>query len=98
MDIEIIPFLLLNSSLGKELFGREEFSGRRISEFLRENRFFKNEAQGIIHTEGIHWMTQRRFSMKTLKDFGFGRKSLEGAINFEIDNLIEEFLARKVDI
>ena len=55
-------------------------------------------ARGIIHTEGNHWMTQRRFSLKTLKDFGFGRKSLEGAISTEIDLIIEEFLSKKVGI
>ena len=41
-------------------------------------------------------MIQRRFSLKTLKDFGFGRQSLEVAINTEIDILIEDFLSREV--
>ena len=41
-------------------------------------------------------MTQRRFSLKTLKDFGFGRKSLEDAISMEIDLIIEEFLSKEV--
>ena len=80
----------------QDLFGRDEFSGKKVSNFLRENRFFKNEPQGIVNTEGSHWMIQRRFSLKTLKDFGFGRQSLEGAINTEIDIVIEEFLSREV--
>ena len=82
----------------QELFGKEEFSGRKISNFLRENKFLNTGARGIIHTEGNQWITQRRFSLKTLKDFGFGRKSLEGAISTEIDLIIEEFLSKEVCI
>ena len=82
----------------QELFGKEEFSGRKISNFLKENKFLSSGARGIIHTEGNHWMTQRRFSLKTLKDFGFGRKSLEDAISTEIDIIIEEFLSKEVCI
>ena len=34
--------------------------------------------------------------MKTLKDFGFGRKSLESAINEEIDEVIQYFQCHQV--
>ena len=67
-----------------------------MSNFLKENKFSKTGPRGIIHTQGDHWMTQRRFSLKTLKDFGFGRKSLEGEISTEIDLIIEEFLSKEV--
>ena len=69
-----------------------------MSNFLKENKFSKTGPRGIIHTQGHHWMTQRRFSLKTLKDFGFGRKSLENAITTEIDLIIEEFLSKEVCI
>ena len=82
----------------QELFGREEFSGRKISNFLKENKFEKTGPRGIINTQGDHWMTQRRFSLKTLKDLGFGRKSLENAITTEIDLINEEFLSKEVCI
>ena len=49
---------------------------------------------GIIFNSGTNWMIQRRFSLKTLKDFGFGRQNLEVAINAEIDILIQDFLLR----
>ena len=42
-------------------------------------------------------MIQRRFSLKTLKDFGFGKQSLESAINTEIDELIEIFKTHQGD-
>ena len=69
-----------------------------MSNFLKENKFSKTGPRGIIHTQGHHWMTQRRFSLKTLKDFGFGRKSLENAITTEIDLINEEFLSKEVCI
>ena len=75
----------------QDLFGRDEFSGKPVSPFLRKHRFNGGEPQGVIHTEGSHWMSQRRFSLKTLKDFGFGKQSLESTVNIEIDEIIAVF-------
>ena len=82
-------------SIFKDLFGREQFSGRPTSKFHEENRFYGKIPQGIINTEGQHWTAQRRFALKTLKDFGFGKQSLESAVNLEIDELIKCFLSHQ---
>ena len=79
----------------QDLFGREQFSGRPTSKFHEENRFYGKIPQGIINTEGQHWTAQRRFALKTLKDFGFGKQSLESAVNLEIDELIKCFLSHQ---
>ena len=76
----------------QELFSKDEFSGRPTSAFHRENLFFGDGPEGIIQTEGSHWSAQRRFSLKTLKDFGFGKQSLETTVNNEIDLITETFL------
>ncbi len=34
---------------------------------------------------------QRRFILKNLRDFGFGKKSMEGLVHEEIQELIEGF-------
>ena len=39
---------------------------------------------GIVVTEGKEWQEQRRFTMKTLKDFGFGKSSMEEIMHQEI--------------
>jgi len=91
-------FIINDYELAKDLFAREEFSGRRVSEFQLAHRFFSGKPQGIINTQGQQWETQRRFSLKTLKDFGFGKQSIEAAINIEIDEIIEQFLASKGDV
>ena len=79
----------------QELFSRDEFSGRPTSAFHRENLFFGDGPEGIIQTEGSHWSAQRRFSLKTLKDFGFGKQSLETTVNHEIDLITDTFLAHE---
>ena len=66
---------------------------------MTKHKFIGNntqQGQGIIHSRGLHWAAQRRFALKTLKDFGFGKKSLETAINEEIDEVIQYFQSHQV--
>ncbi len=42
---------------------------------------------GIVFSHGKEWMEQRRFSLKTLRDFGFGKKCMEDVIMSEVDQL-----------
>ena len=44
--------------------------------------------QGIITADGQEWTDQRRFALKHLKDFGFGRSGLEGVIQGEVEDLV----------
>ena len=37
-------------------------------------------------TEGAQWLGQRNFTVKQLKNFGFGKKGLEGVI---VEDLVE---------
>ena len=85
-------------NLAKELFEKEEFSGRNPDQLIRKSRFWNNIPRGIVFTQGSKWSAQRRFSLKTLKDFGFGRKSIEGSIHFEVDEMIENFFTSDNDI
>ena len=84
-------FVINDYDLAKELFDKAEFSGRTPSEFQLVHRYFDRTPQGIIMTQDQQWLNQRRFSLKTLKDFGFGKKSIEDSIHFEIDELVEKF-------
>ena len=40
---------------------------------------------GIINTGGRVWQEQRRFALQKLKDFGFGRRGLDGVIQGKIE-------------
>eukprot|EP00092_Neocalanus_flemingeri_P003772 GFUD01004058.1.p1 GENE.GFUD01004058.1~~GFUD01004058.1.p1 ORF type:complete len:486 (-),score=123.42 GFUD01004058.1:441-1898(-) len=90
-------FVINDFELAKELFSKEEFSGRNIGEFILSQKGYDGKSYGIIATEGSHWSRQRRFGLKTLKDFGFGKKSLEETMNIEVEEILKEFLSKKGD-
>jgi len=50
--------------------------------------------QGYLFSFGRVWKEQRRFALKNLKDLGFGRMSMEGLINTELNKLVN-LLKRK---
>ena len=47
--------------------------------------------KGIIFNAGKDWKEMRRFTLKTLKDFGFAKASMQDAIIDECDYLIDYF-------
>ncbi len=44
---------------------------------------------GIIFADGQLWSEQRRFALKNLRDFGFGKGSMEALIKDEVHDLVE---------
>jgi len=44
---------------------------------------------GITFNNGAEWQAQRRFSLKVLRDFGFGKSSMISSIQDEINELID---------
>lgn len=75
-------------SLAKELFNREDWCGRHNSIVSRYFRSDSGRSRGIIMTDGPEWTDIRRFTLKHLKDFGFGRAGLEGVIQGEVEDLV----------
>merc|ERR1711892_36338 len=86
-------FIINDFEMAKELFGKEEFSGRTLSEFVLTQKYLDGKRHGILVTEGSHWTKVRRFGIRTLKDFGFGKQSLEATINFEVEETVKKFLS-----
>ena len=50
---------------------------------------------GLLFNDGQSWKVQRRYALKTLKDFGFGRKGLEGVLVEEADRLVDHLRAQE---
>jgi len=48
-----------------------------------------------LFNDGASWKSHRRFSLKSLKDFGFGKKSLESVLVEEADRMVEFFVEKK---
>jgi hypothetical protein len=49
----------------------------------------QNPFTGFFFTDGSFWVEQRRFSLRHLRDLGFGRRSLEVIIIDEAEELIK---------
>ena len=47
----------------------------------------EGEMPGVISTSGRYWREQRRFLLKNLRDFGFGKSSMESMIQDEMVKL-----------
>lgn len=70
----------------REVLTREEFDGRPDG-FLFRLRTFRKRL-GIVFTDGPFWQEQRRFSLKHLRNFGFGRRDMEDHITLEAKELV----------
>jgi hypothetical protein len=44
---------------------------------------------GIIHAEGEHWSEQRRFALRTLRDYGFGKSGMAELILDEVTEFMD---------
>lgn len=85
-----VPTVVLNDPADiKEMFFREEFDGRMDIILFRLRSYWKK--LGIFFTDGYFWHQQRRFSLRYLRDYGFGRRdeTLESIVASEIKEMID---------
>ena len=79
--------------LCRDLLSRDEFSSRVSIESPEVNvRGHKNRNLGIAGSSGSLWQQQRRFALKHLRDFGFGKQSLDSVIQDEAEYTIEKLI------
>lgn len=76
----------------KEAYSKEEFCSRPNSK-LHDFRML-GKKRGIVMNDGYGWKVHRRFTLKTLKDFGFGNACVEDGI-LEEANHICDHIAKK---
>ena len=93
--------IIQDIDLCRDLFARDEFSMRTPIASPEVNvRGYKDRILGIAESSGKLWQEQRRFALKHLRDFGFGKQSLDSVIqdeaNYVIDKLIEESRRSKI--
>ena len=78
--------------LAKDICSRDEFSGRPLT--LRHHGTTDGHPLGLLFSQGKYWQEQRRFTVKHLKGFGFGRAKLDTIIQDEASHLIEGLLSK----
>ncbi|XP_035658624.1 cytochrome P450 2U1-like [Branchiostoma floridae] len=76
----------------------EDFSSRRVPPVvadIRGDETTKRTAKGVLFAAyGPQWKHQRKFALMTLRDFGVGKRSLEGKVTEETDALVQEILSQ----
>jgi len=50
---------------------------------------------GIINSEGPHWEEVRQFTLRQLRDFGFGKNTMQESIMTEVNEFIELLVETK---
>jgi cytochrome P450 len=72
----------------KEAFNNPNISGRPD---LRAFNEFAGGKNGVLCSDGDVWLEQRRFTLRHLRDFGFGKNHMESLIMDEVVEMIEGF-------
>ena len=62
---------------------------------LAEHAFDSGDQPGIIMSSGHTWQEQRRFSLRTLRDLGFGKVGMEELVNDEVEVLCKSLESEK---
>lgn len=77
----------------KEIFNHPDLQERMIPQykplFYEERINTSKHTPGVIQSEGKTWTEQRRFTLRTLRDFGFGKSGMEEMIQEELTAFIE---------
>ncbi|XP_015113890.1 probable cytochrome P450 304a1 [Diachasma alloeum] len=74
----------------KEVLTRKEFDGRDTNSFMGLTRSW-GKTLGIFFNDGEEWQEQRRFALRNMRDFGFGRRhgGLESQFEEELRILVD---------
>ncbi|XP_035706095.1 farnesoate epoxidase isoform X2 [Folsomia candida] len=75
------PKLIKEAWNNYQLCGRPKLSGSSVRT--------GGTVRGILFQDGLEWIEQRRFALRHLRDFGFGKKSMEHLVLDEISELVE---------
>lgn len=78
--------------LAKELLSGPNFAARPEAPLFE---IFSGGKYGIVFNNGHVWEEQRRWSLRKLRDFGFGKSSMEGIILDEVKEVLDYFREKK---
>ncbi|KAI5729980.1 hypothetical protein M8J76_008667 [Diaphorina citri] len=73
----------------KEMLSKEEFDGRPRGPFYETRTWGKR--QGLLVTDEQLWVEQRRFVLRQLREFGFGKRTMAQLVEEEAYQLVQLF-------
>ncbi|TRY72131.1 hypothetical protein TCAL_13034 [Tigriopus californicus] len=93
--------VIADYELAKEALNKDEFCLRPDIKALNDIRYPDEHGQvrGVMFSNGDEWLEVKRFALRHLRDFGFGRIGMEGLILEEVQrciNFLKEDLGKEV--
>ncbi|ODM88681.1 Methyl farnesoate epoxidase [Orchesella cincta] len=82
--------VISNPKMVKEMFFNDAFAGRPHFDGFD---IYEEHQLGIVNSEGELWEVHRRFLLRQLRDFGFGKSAMENLILEELNEVIKRFQA-----
>ncbi|XP_021961978.1 cytochrome P450 2J5 isoform X2 [Folsomia candida] len=83
-------YVISDLKMVKEMFSQEPAFAGRLNPAEGVNDLYTNgQMHGVINTEGRHWEDLRRFTLRQLRDFGFGKSTMEGLIMDELGEILD---------
>ncbi|KAK0166782.1 hypothetical protein PV327_004267 [Microctonus hyperodae] len=93
LKIGVDQIVVLNSFESiKSMLINEKCDGRPIGPFYEARTFGKR--LGVLVTDGALWLEHRRFILRHLRDFGFGKNNMAAMIEEEAMCLVDNLLKR----
>ncbi|XP_059087176.1 cytochrome P450 2C15-like [Tigriopus californicus] len=75
----------------QEVMNRPEFTDRPLLfESQRPFRLDDGQIPGIAFSNGMNWVEQRRFTLHSLRDHGFGKTPMEEIIDGQVERLCQD--------
>ncbi|XP_035459074.1 probable cytochrome P450 303a1 [Spodoptera frugiperda] len=83
--------VMVNSlEANKEMLYNEDIDGRPKGIFYQTRTW--GERRGVLLTDGELWKEQRRFLLRHLKEFGFGRRGMEDIARSEARHMVTDVM------
>lgn len=73
----------------KEMLTKEEFDGRPQGPFYETRTW--GTRRGLLLTDEEFWVEQRRFVLRHLREFGFGKRTMAELVQEEAVQLVDDF-------
>lgn len=90
------PLVIISGKAAvRELYNIDSFAGRPNGFFYKIRTFGKR--LGVVFNDGDFYDTQRRFSIKVLREMGMGRASMIEHIEQECTEMVEFFTQKSIN-